>query len=70
MAFAERVSIPEQAIRNAFRCAIDRLMVKVEDAPDAVAEEDPEERTAVIAEMLAGAGSWAIAVPKPHPANR
>ncbi|MGH3430579.1 MAG: hypothetical protein ACRDQZ_23935 [Mycobacteriales bacterium] len=39
-------------------------MLTAEDAPDAVAEEDPEERTAVIAEMAAEVGSRRTLVPR------
>lgn len=64
VAFAAGVPVPEETVRAAFRSAIDRLTLTAEHAPDAVAEQDPADRTAVIAGLVIGAGSLPTLVPR------
>lgn len=64
VAFAGGLPVPEETVRAAFRSAIDRLTLTAEHAADAVAEQDPEDRTAVIAGQVIGAGSLPTVVPR------
>lgn len=54
VAFAGGLPVPEETVRAAFRSAIDRLTLPAERAVDAGVEQDSEQRTAVIAKMVAG----------------
>lgn len=63
VAFAAGVPVPEETVRAAFRSAIDRLTLTAEHGPEAVAEQDPEDRTAVIAGLVIGVGSLPTLLP-------
>lgn len=50
LAFADGLPVPEETIRAAFWSALDRMMLKAEQSGVVGDQEDPEERTAMIAQ--------------------